>query len=697
MKSLLRVLYCALMLPAIMVGQQIADTTAQKTTQLIEVIVTGDLKTDPVLNQTTTDLMQKIVQPKNVADLFKGLNGFSLIKRGNYAIDPSFRGSQYEQLNVQFNGGTKAMHACPNRMDPVTTHVIPEEIANIEVIKGPYSVRYGATFGGIINLVSHAPDLNKKGLHGFVQGGYESNGNTLVSSAGINQVWDRWDLTATGGYRNFGNYEDGDGVGIPSSFKSTDYGVRLGYRPTEDQRFQLHIRQSFSRDVLHAGLPMDTEFDDSSILSFDYSRRNLNGFFTTLTLKTYYSYVDHLMTNTNRPNFKTVFASSPVEATTIGGKFELTSKKIGKSWFYTGVDFFGVARDGNRTRTIKKNMMGMDLAQPMIKIDKIWQGASVNDAGLFLETKHTLTEKTLFTLGARYDLVLSEAKDPAADFLVLYTDLDSRTEHNISATASIKYSMTDNLLWEVAFGRGVRSANMTERFINHFSVGQDGYEYVGNPNLDAEVNNQFEIGFKGKLPTSTTTFNYGASAYYSFYKNHIVPIINPGIPRKFMPTTPPTVSKVYRNLDKAYKTGFDAYASLNFMAHFTIGTQLSYIYAKNKDLNEPLPLIPPFSASLSAGFDNKKYWANVEWTLKTTQDNISNSFGEQETAGYGLLDLRAGIKAFSNLSIGVAVLNVFDKTYHDHLNFSFNNQIGYTAIPINDPGRNLSAFVQFKF
>jgi hypothetical protein len=41
-------------------------------------------------------------------------------------------------LNIQFDGGTKAMHACPNRMDPITTHVIPEEIEKIEIIKGPY-------------------------------------------------------------------------------------------------------------------------------------------------------------------------------------------------------------------------------------------------------------------------------------------------------------------------------------------------------------------------------------------------------------------------------------------------------------------------------------------------------------------------------------------------------------------------------
>ena len=148
-------LLCAL-IPASLFAQETIkkDSTETKPIKLNTVIVTGKGKTDPVLTTVKTDLLKKVVQPKNVADLFNDFNGFSLIKRGNYAIDPSFRASQYEQLNIQFDGGTKAVHACPNRMDPITTHVVPEEIARIEVIKGPYTVRYGATFGGIINLVT---------------------------------------------------------------------------------------------------------------------------------------------------------------------------------------------------------------------------------------------------------------------------------------------------------------------------------------------------------------------------------------------------------------------------------------------------------------------------------------------------------------------------------------------------------------
>ncbi|WP_253256014.1 TonB-dependent receptor plug domain-containing protein [Formosa algae] len=306
------------------------DTISIKTTTLNEVIITGNLTTDPVLSVVTNDYQEQIVQPKNVADLFNGINGFSVIKRGNYAIDPAFRASQYEQLNIQYDGGTKAMHACPNRMDPITTHIIPEDISKIEIIKGPYTVRYGATFGGLINLVTQKPDYGDYGIHGKVSAGYETNGNALVNLAQLEYIQENYDIVAHAGYRDFGNYENGDDVEIPSSFRSTDYSVKLGYNLNENQRLQANWRQSFGRDVLHAALPMDTDYDNSSILSLDYTLSNLSTTINALTAKAYYSYVDHLMTNNRRPSFTTTGASSAVDATTIGGKLELNYKPFKK-------------------------------------------------------------------------------------------------------------------------------------------------------------------------------------------------------------------------------------------------------------------------------------------------------------------------------------------------------------------------------
>ncbi len=673
------------------------DSIAQKSVQLDEVLVTGNASTDPVLTQVSNDYQKNIVQPKNVADLFTNINGFSVIKRGNYATDPSFRASQYEQLNIQYDGGVKAMNACPNRMDPITTHIIPEEVSKIEIIKGPYTVRYGSTFGGVINIVTDKPNSQETGFHGKASGGYESNGNSYVTMLQLQQITNKYDIVGNVGYRDFGNYEDGDNTEIPSSFRSTDYGLKVGYNFTENQRLQAHWRQSFGRDVLHAGLPMDTDYDNSSIASLDYKWSNIGDVLKAFTAKAYYSYVDHLMTNYRRPSFKMTEAASTVDATTIGGKLELNWKPLQSLNVYSGVDVFHIARDGGRDRLVKM-MNGTMLPTPKLFKDKVWQDSYIDDIGVFTEAKWSVNTSTIVTAGLRADIVTSDIKDPEADFDAMY-NLRKRTEENISATVSVKKMVSDNFTIEAAYGRGVRSANMIERYINHFTVGQDSYEYIGNPNLKAEVNNQFEIGFKGheNLKGGFNAFKYETSFYYSFFDNYIVAVENAGLTRKYMPSMQPVHPKVFQNLDKAYKTGFEVMAEVDFLNDYYFKTEAAYVYAKNKDFSESLPLIPPFKVTLSAGFEKAKFWGNAHYKITSEQNDISKTFGETKTAGYQTLDLRLGVKPFKNLSLGVAVLNVFDKTYHDHLNFSYNNQADFGRVPITEPGRNITVFLQKKF
>ncbi|WP_420603833.1 TonB-dependent receptor domain-containing protein [Flagellimonas sp.] len=676
------------------------DSLTNKLIRLDEVLITGESKSDPVFSMVRSENAKKIVQPKNVADLFNGLNGFALIKRGNYAIDPSFRASQYEQLNVQFNGGTKIMHACPNRMDPITTHVIPEEIERIEVVKGPYTFRYGPTFGGVVNLVTQEVEKEEKGYHGKVNFGDESNGNSITTLANLKYIHDQYDVNLNVGYRDFGDYKDGDGNEIPASFKSTDYGVQLGYNLGTTQRFQLGFRQSFGRDVMHAGLPMDTDEDNSSIISLDYKVKDLKGALKEVSAKVYRSKVDHIMSNTLRPSFANMSGVSTVDATTIGGRVELKWKPSANFKLFTGVDAISVGRNGERIRTMKRNMNGDLLPMPMEFTDDIWQESRIDDYGFFVEGKYPLAEKLLLNAGVRYDLVYSKSDTPADDFVALYPELDSRTENNISTTVSVKYMATPNVLFEFAYGRGVRSANMVERYINHFNAGQDPYEYVGNPFLDAEVNNQFELGMKAK-----TTFegsfidkiNYGASAYYAIYDNYIAGLIDPSLQKKYMPMVEPREVKRFTNVDDAYKTGFEVFGEMQFFDDFNFKTEVAYVYTKNKDLDEALPLTSPLVTRFNLRYERKKIWARATYTLTSEQSDIAPSFGEQVTDGYGIVDFRFGAKPFKHVNIGVAAMNIFDVTYNNHLNFSFVNQADFGRVPINDPGRNLSAFIQYTF
>ena len=257
----------------------------------------------PLMEQT--DVYQDVINrenPKDVGEFLKYRQGFAAIRRGGFAIDPVMRGLKYEQLNIQFDGGTKITHACPNRMDPVTTHIQAQNLEKIEIIKGPYAVRYGQTLGGVVNLVLKRPEYSQQlAIRGEVESRYESNSGQLghVTLSGVNR---NFDFNASAGTKDFRNYETGDGTEVPSAFRVNDYSLKTGYNPSDRWRIQAALRQSFVRDVLHPGVQMDTEKDNSTLWSFDLSGRDLSGFVSAISFKAFGSRADHIMHNRRRPN-----------------------------------------------------------------------------------------------------------------------------------------------------------------------------------------------------------------------------------------------------------------------------------------------------------------------------------------------------------------------------------------------------------
>jgi iron complex outermembrane receptor protein len=659
--------------------------------ELNQIIVSGNPLKDISQSVVINDAEKRISQPRSVGHLFRDINGFGITKRGSYASEPVFRSFKYEQLNIQYDGGMKVLNACPNRMDPITTHVIPEEIEKIEIVKGPFTVRFGSNFGGIINLVSKNQAKNQKGFHGSVEGGYESNGNNLVTGTSMFYIAKKFDVQFNGSYRDFGDYDDGNGNEVPSSFRTSDYSVKLGLNPTENQRIQLSWRQSFGRDIDHAGLPMDSPYDDSFLAGIDYKWNEISDKVESFSAKVYHSYVDHLMTNEGRPNFMMTFSSSPVEVWTTGGKAEIVLRPSANARIFAGVDASFIDREGERTRIVKiKN--GNVLPNPMAFIDKIWQDAGINDIGVFTEGKFKVSDNTTITTGIRADFISASIGDPAAGFLELYGgSIDDSAETNISANAAIKYHK-NGFQTQFAVGRGVRTANMIERFIYHFAVGVDPFEYVGNPNLKPEINNQLELSFNKHF----NSIEIGASVFHSFLTDYIQPIVNENIPRLFMPTTPPTVAKQFMNIDNAIQTGFEFTFNFKATDKLLFTSNISYTQAENKDINEPLAHIPPFMAILGAKYETDIFWVALNIRFVGDQNRISESFMEQETPGFGTTDLRIGLQPYKGFSIGAAVLNVFDKAYYEHLNFSFKNS-DFLSGRILEPGRNFTAYVKYKF
>jgi len=663
------------------------------TIQLNNIIIKADPFGDIAQSEVVYDDIKATTQPRNVSDLFKDIPGFGIQKRGAYASEPFFRAFKYEQLNVQYDGGMKILNACPNRMDPITTHVIPEEIERIEIIRGPFTVRFGQNYGGIINMVSKSINNQKTGFSGNLETVYETNGNNFTTRGTFVYKKEKFDLELNGSYRDYGDYTDGNGTEVPSSFKSTDYSIKFGYNPSDNQRFKFTWRQSFGRDIKHAGLMMDSPYDDSYLAGLDYKITDVSDMISAITFKGFYSNVDHLMTNEDRPSFKATEASSNVFATVYGGKTEFILTPSDELNIFTGLDANFIAREGDRIRLVKI-MNGNVLPMPMEKIDKIWQDSEVNDIGVFAEGKYKVSDKTVITAGLRSDFISTSINDPEQDFLDLYAEngeIKDQSEVNISGNLSLAYRV-NRTEWQFAFGRGVRTAAMIERYINHFNVGADPYEYVGNPYLDPEINNQFEISVKQRFDQ----FDFGATVFYSFLNDYITAVVDESLPRKFMPTVEPVFAKRYINIDKAIQTGFEAYFNYHITSNLSFLSDISYTYGQNKDFDEPLPQITPLTAHLSLNFEKEKYWLNFKSRFVNEQDRIAESFREEVSPGFATFDISGGFKPVKGLTVGAAVLNIFDAAYYEHLNFTYKNS-NLLSGRIYEPGRNFTIYLNYNF
>jgi iron complex outermembrane recepter protein len=65
------------------------------------------------------------------------------IRRGGFGIDPVIRGLSGSRLNVRVDGLTTTAAACPNRMDPPTSHIRLSDIERVEIYRGPHALEYG--------------------------------------------------------------------------------------------------------------------------------------------------------------------------------------------------------------------------------------------------------------------------------------------------------------------------------------------------------------------------------------------------------------------------------------------------------------------------------------------------------------------------------------------------------------------------
>ncbi len=669
-----------------------------KAVMLHQVIVTADPLRDAVHSVSINDRAKQISQPRNVADLFADVPGFSIQKRSNTSMEPSLYAFKYEEMNVRYDGSSKMVNACPNRMDPATAHIIPEDVTKIEVIKGPFSVRFGQSFGATVNMVTRKPHDYGPGFHGAVEGGYETNGQNRVVRSELVNVGKKWAYGIEGEYRKFGDYIDGSGVLTPAGFTTASYSFKAGYKPRKSRHFYAHWHQKFGRNIDHAGLPMDSPIDDSYLISLGYDAKAIAPN-TDLSVKTYASYVNHLMTNgyklrEPRPNYPGIDARTPVYSRTFGGKVELTRKPAKNILWYFGTDVDIIQRDGSKTVVVNVNPnTGQAMNPPVVKHFSVWQGAQINDFGLYAERHQQLRKGLYLSAGLRADAVYSFARHPDPGLKQIYGDIKPVTHFAVSGNIALKYRKA-GWQWEAALGRGTRTPSMLERYIYRFTIGEDARQYIGNPYLKPETNNQLQLGVRKHW----NNLQAGLDIFGSYFQNYITAVINSslGSGGGGCMAGPPMAPRQFQNVD-AYQYGFTGLFAAYITPELRLHADFSLTKAYNLTLDEPLAQVAPGSGHIGLKYQRAKYWFDLRSELVAAQNDFSPSFGETATPGHVTYDFRAGWQPGKHLSVGAAVLNLTNAAYYNHLNFAFRNSGPLTGRRIYEPGRNFSFYLKFRF
>jgi len=636
----------------------------------------------------------KVMMPKMASDVLKNIPGMTIVKRSGFSIEPMLRMFKNEQLNLMIDGGTKITHSCANRMDAMTTRISAMEIEEVEVIKGPYSVRYGQSFGGLINIISVRPKKTDDfKLSGAVDLGYETNGNGQNTGLFLSGTNKKADFILSGTYRNYDNYKSGDGTEIQSSFEAYDYSAKINYNLVKNHTIKLSFRQSFARDVMHAGLPMDALEDNGIIAAIDYKWNVNSSFLSEINTKFYGSIVDHLMTNEFRPNSKFALAISPVSSETYGGKLEFVLTPSKKLFLYSGFDSKFIGKDGQRNREVYINACSGVVFEPALqKVDLIWQNSQTTNFGAFSEFHYFANKKIIVSGGIRADMIQSKALEVETDFLEFYNGNILPEQHTtIDFFSEIKYSFSKEYNISLSAGKASRTPDLLELFINHSSVGQDAYEYLGNPGLLPEKNMQtdFIISRTGSVFSIYTDF------FYSKITDFITAQVDENIPRKFLACKEPFFTKQFINIDNAYQYGFDAGFVLDINKNIYVRSNTVYTYAQNMDTDEPLPEISPLSINTVFGYKREKMQIEISDRYAFAQTRVAETFGEQESSEFNILNFSILYSPLDWLGISFGVDNILDENYYEHTSRAYKNMS--EQIELFEPGRNFKFSVKFNF
>jgi len=224
----------------------------------------------------------------------------------------------------------------------------------------------------------------------------------------------------------------------------------------------------------------------------------------------------------------------------------------------------------------------------------------------------------------------------------------------------------------------------------------DGNTYIGDMNLKSETAYQADIGFTYQ----TQKVMIAPHVFYQNIDNYIQ-----GTPLGMADKSAKMMAQMMAGDDNPLKfTNVDAKlygADVNGHYYLSDNIQLSavvsYVRGERRDINDNLYRIAPLNGQFSASYFSDSWAANLALVMAASQEDVSLTNAEQESAGYGVVNLDAQYYVNNELTLRFGVDNLLDKEYQNHLGGY--NRVKGSEITVMDrlPAQGTSAWAEMTY
>ncbi len=666
-----------------------------------EIMVTSSL---PEL-ATERRLSGDKIGDSGVADLatfFRGVEGMSAVRRGPLNLEPTIRGLQEEQVGM-FVDGTRTFAAGPGRMDSSISHVGTHATQNVRVIKGPYALSWGAGTLSALQVETLRPEFGTGGgfnWHGTAGFAYGDNAGNADGHLGVWGSSEKFRLYLSGGQRAGDDYEDGDGTVVPADYESTETRWRFGFRPSAGSRLPpfggtLLVEYSggyqVQFDIDYPGRLLDATYfyARSHALELTWSGE---GAISEVYGQVYANHKDHLMNNDEKPTAQPaagrippfgIEVALPAESNTEGGRFKISLGERGDAEWSFGADYYKVEQTASRTVSRRSNGF-------VLFSDIVWPDAEIEDLGGWGQV---VWGGEGYRAGAtlRFDDVDAGARNLSPFFLANTSGSADRSDRHFSAALSSTFDAGEHWSLSLGAGRAVRAPTVLERYSDRFPSTrfQLAAEFMGNPELDPEQSLELNLGARGTYGNLLVEIE----TFYRRIDDHITVVPDPGLPKR-LPLSPPVVFR-YVNGSEATFYGGELLLRQRLSDRIAWRGSLSYVRGEDEALDEPVLGVAPLNGEVGVRFHllEGRLWIDLASRFADRQDRVATSRFEQQTPGWAIYNLSAGLELPRGFKLTAAVENLSDHAYAEHLN----SPNPFTRERIHEIGRNVKLGLAVDF